>query len=126
MATGGSIESITFAGRYFAVAADADANRKLGGFENEVLANGDGTARQIKTRVPLMIEGLPLVIDDLKGDSEFLQDRADSGDFSPFGITLASGVTYVGRAQIVGEFATSSQSATAPTSFSGPGKLERL
>ncbi len=43
-AVGGSIESVTLDGRTFAVAADAEAQRKLGGFENEVQANGDGTA----------------------------------------------------------------------------------
>jgi len=47
-ATGGSIESITMDGREFAVAADAESQRKLGGFENEVQANGNGTARIIK------------------------------------------------------------------------------
>jgi len=37
---GGSIESITLGGREFAVAADAESQRKLGGWENEVQANG--------------------------------------------------------------------------------------
>ena len=45
-AVGGSIESVTLNGRPFPVAADAEAQRKLGGWENEVQANGDGfTAR---------------------------------------------------------------------------------
>lgn len=73
-AIGGSIESVSLDGRNFAVAADAEAQRKLGGFENEVQANGDGNARLIKTRVPLSIDGLTIEVDDDRGDHEFLQD----------------------------------------------------
>jgi len=49
---GGSIEEVTMNGRTFAVAADADSNRFLGGFVNDVQANGNGSARLIKTRTP--------------------------------------------------------------------------
>ncbi len=45
-------------------AADAEAQRKLGGFENEVMSNGNATARLIKTRVPLLLEGVAIEIDD--------------------------------------------------------------
>ena len=57
-AVGGSIQSISIRGRIFPVASDAEANKKLGGFENEVQANGDGTARKVMTRVPWSIDGL--------------------------------------------------------------------
>lgn len=122
-AIGGSIESVTLSGREFAVAADAEAQRKLGGFENEVMANGNGTARLIKTRVPLAITGLTLEIDDSRGDHEFLQGLANQNDFFPIAITYASGVTYQGSAQIGGEFQASSQAATASVDLSGPGEL---
>ncbi len=92
MAVGGSLESITLAGREFSIAADAEANRKIGGFENEVMANGDGTARIIKTRVPLALDGVTVVIDDDKGDQEFLQGLADGNDFFVIALTYASGV----------------------------------
>ena len=59
-AVGGSIESVTLDGRNFPATADAAAERKLGGFENESQANGDGTARLIKTRVPWSLDGLTL------------------------------------------------------------------
>lgn len=124
-AVGGSIESVNLSGREFAVAADAEAQRKLGGFENEVQANGDGTARLIKTRVPLSLDGLTIEIDDDRGDQEFLQDLADQNDYWPLGITYASGITYQGTAQIVGENPASSQSATAAISLMGPGKLTK-
>ena len=45
MSVGGSIESVTLNGRSFAVAADADSNRFLGGFVNDVQANGNGSGR---------------------------------------------------------------------------------
>ncbi len=124
-AVGGSIESITLDGRNFAVAADAEAQRKLGGFENEVQANGDGTARLIKTRVPLSLDGLTLEIDDDRADQEFLQELTNRNDFFPVVISYASGNDYQGTAQIVGETQTSSQNATAAVSLMGPGVLTK-
>lgn len=122
-AVGGSIESVALAGRNFGVSADAEAQRKLGGFENEVMANGDGNARLIKTRVPMSISGLTVEVDDDRGDHEFLQDLANRNDFFPVAITYASGKTYQGRGQITGELQTSSQNATAAFDLSGPGVL---
>lgn len=124
-AVGGSIESVTIRGRIFPVAADAEAQRKLGGWENEIQANGDGSARIIKTRVPLAITGLTLEVDDDRGDLEFLQDVANAFDFVPIGITYASGLTYQGQATITDELQSSSQNATASVSLSGPGILTR-
>lgn len=124
-AVGGSIESLSLSGRGFPVAADAEAQRKLGGWENEVLANGDGGARLIKTRVPLSLEGVIIEIDDSRGDHEYIQELANSFDFFPVAITYASGITYSARAQIVGDFQASSQSATAPISLQGPGILTK-
>ena len=124
-AVGGSIESVTLDGRIFAVAADAEAQRKLGGFENEVQANGDGTARLIKTRVPLSIDGLTVEIDDDRGDHEFLQELSNRNDFFPVALTYASGATYQGTAQLVGETQASSQNATAAVSLMGPGILTK-
>lgn len=122
-AIGGSLEAITIRGREFAIAADAEANRKLGGFENEVMANGNGTARIIKTRVPLALDGVVVEIDDSRGDHEFLQEVADLNDFVTIALTYASGITWQGSATLVGEFQASSQSATAPISLMGPGIL---
>lgn len=124
-ATGGSIESVTLDGRNFPVAADAEAQRKLGGFENEVQANGNGTARLIKTRVPLSIDGLTIEVDDDRGDHEFLQALSDRNDYFPVAITYASGSTYQGQAQITGELQVSSQNATAAVSLMGPGVLTK-
>jgi hypothetical protein len=122
-AVGGSLESITLDGREFPVAADVEAQRKLGGWENEVLANGNGTARLIKTRVPLSLDGVVVEVDDSRGDHEFLQELADRFDFFPIALTYASGTTWQATAQIVGDMQASSQNASAAVSLMGPGKL---
>ena len=122
-AVGGSIESVALDGRLFAVASDADSNRKLGGFENEVQTNGDQTARLIKTAVPWSVDGLTLSIDDTRGDAEYLQELQDRTDFYPIAITYPSGVVYQGTGQIVGETATSSQNTTGAVALMGSGKL---
>lgn len=124
-AIGGSIESVTLDGREFAVPADAEVNRKIGGFENEIQANGNGTARIIKTRVPLSIDGLQVQIDDTRGDQEFINELSKRNDFFPIAISYPSGVTYQGSAQLVGELQASSQSASATVSLMGPGELTR-
>lgn len=122
---GGSIESVGLAGRTFSVAADADSNRKLGGWENELQMNGDGTGRSIKTRVGWLIDGLTLSIDDLRGDQEYLQDLKDRKDFYPIDITYASGAVYSGLGQVTGEEQASSMSTTSAVTLAGPGKLTR-
>ena len=125
MATGGSVESITLDGRTFSVAADADASIKLGGFENEVQSNGDGTARVIKTRVPFSADGLAVSVDDDNGDHEFIQALADRKAAFPLTLTLASGAIWQGTGQITGEVPRSSQNTTIPLNISGAGKLSR-
>lgn len=122
-AIGGSIESVSIRGRLFPVASDAEATKKLGGFENEVAANGDGTARKLMTRVPWSIDGLQLEVSDVRGDHEFLQEIADSQEWVPITMTLASGITYQAQGTVSGELGSSSQSATAAVTLSGPGSL---
>jgi len=124
-AVGGSIENVNINGRTFAVAADAEINRKLGGYMNEVEANGDGTARLIKTVEPFSLEGLQVSIDDARGDHEFLQDVANTNDFVPVNVTYASGSIWQGNAQITGDLQHASKSTTATINLKGTGKLTR-
>ena len=124
-AVGGSIQSVTIRGRIFPVASDAEANKKLGGFENEVQANGDGTARLVKTRVPWSIDGLQVEISDDRADHEFLQEIADGLDYVTIEMELASGVIYAGTGTITDEVQASSQNATATINLMGPGTLSQ-
>ncbi len=124
-AVGGSLESITMDGREFPVAADVEAQRKLGGWENELLANGNGTSRLIKTRVPWSLDGVVVETDDSRGDQEFLQALADGFDLFPVALTYASGFTYQGSGQIIGDMQASSQNASTAVSLMGTGTLTR-
>lgn len=124
-AVGGSIESISLDGRNFVVAADADSNRMLGGFTNEVQSNGDGSARTLKTRMPWSVDGLTASLDDDRGDQEFLQVLSDRTDNFPISIIYPSGAIYQGTGQIVDDISGGSQSATAPIKLSGPGRLTK-
>jgi len=125
-AVGGSVQSISIGGRIFHAAADSDSNRKLGGFENEFQANGDGTGRLIKTRVGWMISDLNVEIDDSAGDAEFLQEIADNNSLdNVIAVTYASGVVYQGKGNIVDNLEISSNAATVSLSLSGPGNLEK-
>lgn len=124
-AVGGSLESINLKGRTFSVAADADVARKLGGFENEVEVNGDGSGRLIKTRVPFSKEGITISVDDDRGDQEFLQNLANLKDFFAINATYASGAVWQGDGQLTGDLVYSSQSATAAINVKGTGKLTK-
>lgn len=125
MPIGGSIEELNFDGRIFEVTADGDANRDLGGKSGELQMNGNGGARYVTTRKPWMVDGLAISIDDDRGDQEFLQDHIDEGGFYPFSVTQANGETYAGVGNVVDDLKMSTQTVTAPTSFSGPLKLEK-
>jgi hypothetical protein len=120
---GGPIESVSIRGRRFPVAADAAGERKLGGFENAIESNGDGTIRIVKTRVPWMVSGVALEINEDRQDQEFLQNIADGKVTVPVAVTFASGVTYSGRGQIVEEIVFASDKSTAEVALSGPQKL---
>lgn len=124
-ATSGSIESVSMRGRLFPVASDASAKRKLGGFENELQANGDSTVRIVKTRVPWSLADLQVEIDDARADQEFLQEISDGKDFVAMTITLCSGFTYEGAGQIVGEVIYDTQNGTATLSLGGPGQMNQ-
>lgn len=121
-AIGGSAESMSMAGRIFAIPFDADIQMKLGGTENESLANGNGTTRLIKKKTPWALNGVVVEIDHDRNDLEFLQDLANSLDYFAVEITYGIAV-YQGSGQISGELMMSNQSATATFNLSGPGTL---
>ncbi len=124
-AIGGSIESITLDGRNFAVASDADTQRKLGGFENDVQSNGDGSTRTIKTRVPWSHEGISINVDDDNADQEFLQGLANSNTEFSIAVTNVSGSVYQGTGQITGELTYSNANATASIGLMGSQQLTK-
>lgn len=130
MSTGGSIQEISIRGRNFAVAADADVTRKLGGVEVTLAANGNGTVRNIKTRVPWSLAGITVDVNQLRGDHEFLQEICDgvgSDEDGYFAITIthADGTTWQGRGTITEALEYNTMNTTASVGLGGPGTLQR-
>lgn len=128
MSTGGSIKGLSIKGRGFSVAADADTNRKVGGYENALEMNGDATARVVKTMSGWALTGLVIDVNDLRGDQEYLQEIADGkgvdiNGFVWISIEYASGAIYSGRGQVLEAIEGASMNTTATLSLAGPGKL---
>jgi hypothetical protein len=123
MAIGGAIVEVSINGRAFTVAADNDATRKLGGSENSRGYNGNGTSRLLKAIVGWALNGLQLSCDDDNQDQEFLQEQADLSRDYPITATFASGKTYGGSGQIMGELTFANQSTTNSISLEGSGKF---
>ena len=84
------------------MAADADSQRKLGGFENDVQANGDGTSRTLKTRVPWGASDLTLSTSDENGDHAFLQNLSDGNSDFIITVAYADGSIFQGEGTITG------------------------
>jgi hypothetical protein len=129
MSVGGSIQEVSIGGRVFSATADADAARRLGGFQSETQMNGDATSREIMTRVSWSLSGVVLSIDENRADQDFLQDCADgvnAGDDGYFDVTItyASNHTRQGRGKPTGEIVANSMNSTVSLSLTGPGKLD--
>lgn len=128
-AVGGSIKEVSIGGRVLAVAADADATVKLGGYESETQMNGNQTSREQLTLMPWSITGLAVSIDEAKGDHDFLQDcadgvNADDDGYYPCTVTYVNNLTRAGRGKPQGEVPKGSKASTVALSLAGPGKLE--
>jgi hypothetical protein len=124
MSASGSIESCNIDGRRFSVAADADADRDLGGFSNEAQPNGDGTVRYVKTKKPWKVSGVTLSINNIRGDQEFLQQKANQLTPYPISFTFVDETTYAGVGMITGDFASKTMTGTAEAEFSGEHTLK--
>lgn len=109
----GSVRRVTLDGRDFPVANDAETGRKLGGYENTRLMNGNGTSRLQKTMVSASLSGLALALDSRRSDQEFVQDLANLFDDFPLEIEYVDGSIYAGMGQIEGEISWNSMEGTA-------------
>src|SRR6056297_2520742 len=103
MAIAGAIRNLSINGRGFKVAHDGSGDKDIGGRNNEIQMNGDGSTRTIQTVMPGSINDLQIDIDDSLGDQEFLQELADSGVAVPVVATYADNVSYTGDLIITGE-----------------------
>lgn len=116
---GGPIKGIYIDGRNFGVDGEVDAQFFPGGFTNEVKPNGDGTQRLVKSIKPSELNDIPIVIDDSRGDEEFLQKVMNKHEFVQISFTTINGDVFSGLGQIVGDAYTSKKEQTKTVSFQG-------
>lgn len=119
MSINGAIRSLTVGGRGFKVAHDGTGNKDLGGRNNEVQMNGDGSFRTIQTVMPGSLNDLQLELDDSRGDHEYLQGLANAGLPVPVVATYASAESYTGDLVITGEIKHDKTSGLVTLSFMG-------
>lgn len=124
--TGGSVLSVSMNGVQYSVPADADFTDQFGGFQNEMQANGDGTTRLIKTRVPGVISGVVVNCDNSRQDREAIEALRAGKELFDLVVEYADGALYSGRAQVTGEPSYSSQNSTMSLNLSIEGKMVQL
>jgi len=113
MAAGGPLESITINNRRFPVDGEINAMVSLPGFTNEAKLNGDfASFRTVKTAKVGKVKAIPIVIDNSRGDMEFIQDIMDSPEPVPFFATEVDGTVWEGNVVIVGDPEKSTKEAT--------------
>jgi hypothetical protein len=125
MATGGPLESITLNNRRFSVDGEVNAMISLSGFTNEVKPNGDlVTFRIIKTAKSGKAKSIPIIIDNARGDTEFIQKIMDSLEPVPFFATETDGTVWEGSVMIVGDPEKSTKEATMEIEIHGTVKRQ--
>ena len=117
--SGGALESIVINGRRFTCDAEDEPKFKLPGYENEVVANADGTMRQKKTRVVGTITDVNIVTDDARGDQQFIEDAAASLEFFGVSGTKVDGTLVSGNMQITDEKTLDGKANTMSISLAG-------
>ncbi len=122
----GPVKQVTIAGRIFVTDASVDTTRDLGGNIVNKLMNGDGkTARTSSEPKMWTAGGIGVVIDDAKGDQEFIQAIRDAKLDVAISITYVDDGVYSGVGMPVGESSYSTQSATEVMDLAGAGALAR-
>lgn len=125
MAIAGAPRSLTIKGRYFKVAHDSPGNKAIGGRNNEVAMNGDGSFRTIQTVMPGSLNDLNVEIEDSKGDQEYLKGITDAGLPVAVVATYASNISYTGDLVITGEMQKDEATGLMSLSFQG-GQLQKI
>lgn len=120
MPTGGACSNITIKGRTFALDGENDIGIQLSGWTNEVKPNGDGlTFRLVKSVQAGMLENVPVIIDDVRGDLEFLQEVSDDSSFVDTDITKVDGTVYSGSMMIEGDVKVSAKESICELMLKG-------
>lgn len=113
MTGGGPLESITIKKRRFPVDGEINAMLSLGGFTNEVKPNGDGqTFRIVKTAKTAKLKAIPIIIDNSRGDMEFIQEIMDDPEPVDCFATEVDGTVWEGSVTIAGDPEKSTKEGT--------------
>lgn len=100
---GGDIRQFKIGGRELDPTPEAEYEFVPSGFQNEHRPTGNGrlTAKSIRTLA--MIDGITVLIDNIRGDLEYLQGVRDGGEPVAVNCTLADGTAWTGSMGIEGE-----------------------
>lgn len=120
---GGSVKEITFDGRPFSIASDADATINFGGTKATPSPNGDGTARYLGAIECWSVGGLDVAIDHDKGDAQFLKAAAKALVPKSFTIEFIDGTVYNAKGLPADDSNFSTQKAIMGLTFGGEGEL---
>jgi hypothetical protein len=115
----GPIESITISGRRFPTDGEDSGKVKLGGFNNDVKFNGDGSTRMVRSRAHGSIKDLNVQITHGNKDLEFLTDKKSTSDFFDVSLTYCDGTIYAGSMQFVDDIEEDTKEGTASISLEG-------
>jgi len=122
---GGSCVEMSIGNRTYQMAADADLDVFVGGYEPEVRPNGGGGGRKVMPRTNWSAENCKVEVDDVLGDQEALQESANRPVFEDITFTFPGNVVWEGRGTIVGKVSRSTEDATATFNVEGIGQLRR-
>lgn len=123
----GDIRGLRWFGRELDVKGeDANVEVDLGGFTNEMGINGNGTGHDTQRRKKSRIGGVPVSIDDSRGDLEFLQEKANLGAYGPLQIVMPSGKTLGTSMKLTGDLFKSTGDGVATCTWEAPTKLEEI
>lgn len=125
MAIHGAMRSLTIKGRGFKVAHDGSGNKVMGGRNNEISMNIDGSFRVKQSIIPGSFSDIQVEADASKGDQEYLQGLADDGLPIPVVATYASNVSYTGDVVIAGEVSKDENTGLVSLSCQG-GPLTKI
>ena len=125
MSIAGAMRSLSIDGRPFKVAHDGSGNKVMGGRNNEIAMNGDGSFRVLQTVMPGSFSDIQIEVDDSLGDQEYLQGFANTGLPAPIVTTYAANISYMGDLVIAGEIAKDENTGLISLSFQG-GELTKI
>ena len=110
--------------REFSVQSDQDINLQIGGYINEIQINGNGTGHDKMKRVPWMLEGLSVEVNQDKKDQEFLQDLSNSPVPGTWTWEHINGSIYTMLGKPQGDMKFNSNSGYFPLVIAGTGIAE--